>query len=91
MCHSLAVLREASEAASTKQHETWESELNGTHENQMNSMWPFGWENPFPFKCFFLPIHVMNRKVSTSIRKLFGNQNHQGKTKHFVEFSGALC
>lgn len=39
-CQSLAALREASEAASTKQHETWESELNGTHETQMHFMWP---------------------------------------------------
>lgn len=94
VCHSLAALREASETARTKQHESWESELNGTHETQMHSMWPLNswmWENPFPFKCFFLPIPVMDRKVSTSIRKLFGSIMIKEKAKHFIEFSQSLC
>jgi len=47
-----------------------------------------GWENPFPFMCFFLPALVMGVEVLTSIRKLFECYEHQVKARHFNELSG---
>lgn len=87
VCHGLAVLRQASETAAVKQHETWGPACIPCG----HWMTEFGWENPFPFKCFFLPTLVTGIKMLTTIRKLFENYDHQVKARCFNEFCGLFC
>lgn len=94
MCPSLAVLREASEADSAKQHETWESELNGTHDTQMHSMWPL---NSCVWVGKSLPLQVLlftyscNEKCPPPSEGYLGIRMIEEKEKHLIEFSQGLC